>query len=222
MVRVELEDVWFRYLSRGRWVLKGVSVSVENNEVLVITGPNGSGKTTLLKLISLIYEPSKGDVLVDRKKFWELSDSEKTLIRRKITYVHEKPVLLKGSVLYNVAYGLTLRGYGKEEAFKESKEILKELGLEARALVNAQELSIGEAQLVALARALVLNPEILVLDEPFAHLDVRKREILINLLKEKREKGVGIVISSHQSDYLKNLNVSKIINLENGEIVQAY
>jgi ABC-type multidrug transport system ATPase subunit len=75
---------------------------------------------------------------------------------------------------------------------------------------------------VALARALVLNPEILVLDEPFAHLDVRKREILINLLKEKREKGVGMVISSHQSDYLKNLNVSKIINLENGEIVQAY
>ncbi len=222
MVRVELEDVWFRYLSRGRWVLKGVSVSVENNELLVITGPNGSGKTTLLKIISLIYEPSKGDVLVDQKKFWELSDSKKTLIRRKITYVHEKPVLLKGSVLYNVAYGLTLRGYEKEEAFKRSEEILKELGLEARASVNAQELSIGEAQLVALARALVLNPEILVLDEPFAHLDARKREILINLLKEKHEKGVGMVISSHQSDYLKNLNISKTINLEDGKVVQAH
>ncbi len=222
MVRVELEDVWFRYLSRGRWVLKGVSLSVENNELLVITGPNGSGKTTLLKIISLIYEPLKGDVLVDQKKFWELSNSEKTLIRRKITYVHEKPVLLKGSVLYNVAYGLILRGYEEEEAFKRSEEILKELGLETRASVNAQELSIGEAQLVALARALLLNPEILVLDEPFAHLDARKREILINLLKEKHKKGVGMVISSHQSDYLKNLNVSKTINLEDGKVVQAY
>ncbi len=86
------------------------------------------------------------------------------------------------------------------------------------ALLSVHELSTGEAQLVALARALTLNPETLVLDEPFAHLDARKRGVLTKLLKEKVEEGVSVVISSHQSDYLRSLNATKIINLEDGRI----
>ncbi|MEO3993403.1 MAG: energy-coupling factor ABC transporter ATP-binding protein [Desulfurococcaceae archaeon TW002] len=219
MVRVELSNVWFQYPNTRKWVLKDVSVSIENNELLVVTGPNGSGKTTLLKIISLIYEPSRGSVVVNQRNFWELSNSEKISIRRKITYVHEKPVILRGSVLYNVAYGLIVRGHEKEEALKKSREMLEELGLQDYALRSAHELSIGEAQLVALARALVLNPETLVLDEPFAHLDSKKKEALTKLLKKKIEEGISVVISSHQSDYLRNLNVSKIISLEDGKIV---
>lgn len=219
MTRVELSNVWFQYPNTRKWALKNISASVENSELLVVTGPNGSGKTTLLKIISLIYRPSKGNVIVNQKNFWELSNSEKISIRRKITYVHEKPVILRGSVLYNVAYGLLIRGYEKEEALNKSRETLEELGLQNHALLNAHELSTGEAQLVALARALILNPEILVLDEPFAHLDTRKREVLTKLLKKKLEEGVGIAISSHQLDYLKSLNVSKIINLEEGRMM---
>lgn len=219
MVRVELSNVWFQYPNTRKWVLKDVSLSIGSNELLVVTGPNGSGKTTLLKIISLIYEPSKGSVVVDQKSFWELSNSEKISIRRKITYVHEKPVILRGSVLYNIAYGLIIRGHKKEEALKKSREVLEELGLQDYALLSAHELSTGEAQLVALARALTLNPETLVLDEPFAHLDARKREVLTKLLKKKVEEGVSIVISSHQSDYLRSLNATKIINLEDGRIV---
>ncbi|MFN3267697.1 MAG: energy-coupling factor ABC transporter ATP-binding protein [Zestosphaera sp.] len=219
MVHVELSNVWFQYPNTRKWVLKDISLSIGSNELLVVTGPNGSGKTTLLKIISLIYEPSKGSVVVDRRNFWELSSSEKILIRRKITYVHEKPVILRGSVLYNIAYGLIIRGHKKEEALKKSREVLEELGLQDYALLSAHELSTGEAQLVALARALTLNPETLVLDEPFAHLDVRKREVLTKLLKEKVEEGVSVVISSHQSDYLRSLNATKIVNLEDGRIV---
>lgn len=219
MVHVELSNVWFKYPNTRKWVLKDIFLSIRDNESLLIIGPNGSGKTTLLKIVSLIYRPSKGDVIVNRRNFWELSNSEKILIRRKITYVHEKPVVLRGSVLYNVAYGLIIRGYEKEEALKESRKILGELGLQDYAAMNAYELSTGEAQLVALARALTLNPEVLVLDEPFAHLDTRKKEMLTKLLKRKLEEGMSIVISSHQPDDLKNLNVSRVINLEDGRIV---
>lgn len=97
--------------------------------------------------------------------------------------------------------------------------MLEELDLQNHTLVDVRQLSTGEAQLVALARALVLDPEILVLDEPFAHLDTRKRELLTKLLEKKLEEGISIVTSSHQLDYLKSLNPSKIMNLEDGEVV---
>ncbi|MEM0296786.1 MAG: ABC transporter ATP-binding protein [Zestosphaera sp.] len=216
MVDVELRDVWFQYPNSSEWVLKGVSLQVESGRFVVITGHNGSGKTTLLKIVATMYRPTKGDIVVDGVSVWRLSDEERTLLRRRVTYVHERPIMLRGSVLYNVMYGLSLRGMASDEAFKAAREVLEELGIWEHRSVNARKLSAGQAQLVALARALALNPEALVLDEPLAHLDSVKRETLMNSLVRRLKSNTTVIMSSHQVNYLRRFNTARVITLEGG------
>ncbi|MBS7288797.1 MAG: ABC transporter ATP-binding protein [Candidatus Freyarchaeota archaeon] len=221
MVSIGLRDVWYRYTGSSSWSLKGVSIIIQEGETVLVTGHNGSGKTTMLKIASLIYRPSSGAVLVNGKDFWALRESERTSVRRSIVYVHEKPVLLRGSVLSNVAYGLAIRGMSSGEAVKKCREVLEELGIWELHRSSPHKLSAGQAQLMAVARALVLDPEALLLDEPLAHLDSEKRETLINTLIGRQRQGVSIVISSHQVGYLGKLSVNKTVTLENGVMIGA-
>jgi len=119
---IKLVDVWFRYPKRKEWILKGITTSFKPGETNIIMGANGSGKTTLLKIAALLYKPCKGKVLVDGKNFWELDKNKRLLLRRKIVYVHEKPILLRGSVIYNIAYGLILRGIKVDKAIWKAED----------------------------------------------------------------------------------------------------
>ena len=221
MVSIKLRGVWYRYVGGNDWVLKNISLTIEPKEVVVITGHNGSGKTTLLKITSLIYRPVKGEVLVDSNDFWSLEEDEKLMIRRKVVYVHEKPILLKDTVLGNVAYGLRIRGVGNDELLRRCKEVLEELGIWRLKDFNAYKLSVGQTQLVAIARALVLNPEVLLLDEPYAHLDMRKKEVLTRVLSRRCREGMTLVIATHQRIDNTELSIGKEITLENGEVLQT-
>ena len=221
MVSIKLRGVWYRYVGGNDWVLKNISLTIEPKEVVVITGHNGSGKTTLLKITSLIYRPVKGEVLVDSNDFWSLEEDEKLMIRRKVVYVHEKPILLKDTVLGNVAYGLRIRGVGNDELLRRCKEVLEELGIWGLKDFNAYKLSVGQTQLVAIARALVLNPEVLLLDEPYAHLDMRKKEVLTRVLSRRCREGMTLVIATHQRIDNTELSIGKEITLENGEVLQT-
>jgi len=222
LVSIKLRGVWYRYVGGNDWVLKNISLTIEPKEVVVITGHNGSGKTTLLKITSLIYRPVKGEVLVDSNDFWSLEEDEKLMIRRKVVYVHEKPILLKDTVLGNVAYGLRIRGIGNDELLRRCKEVLEELGIWGLKDFNAYKLSVGQTQLVAIARALVLNPEVLLLDEPYAHLDMKKKEVLTRVLSRRCREGMTLVIATHQRIDNTELSVSKTVTLENSELVNTY
>lgn len=222
MVSIKLRGVWYRYVGGNDWVLKNISLTIEPKEVVVITGHNGSGKTTLLKITSLIYRPVKGEVLVDSNDFWSLEEDEKLMIRRKVVYVHEKPILLKDTVLGNVAYGLRIRGIGNDELLRRCKEVLEELGIWGLKDFNAYKLSVGQTQLVAIARALVLNPEVLLLDEPYAHLDMKKKEVLTRVLSKRCRESMTLVIATHQRIDNTELSISKTVTLENGELVNTY
>ena len=222
MVSIKLRGVWYRYVGGNDWVLKNISLTIEPKEVVVITGHNGSGKTTLLKITSLIYRPVKGEVLVDSNDFWSLEEDEKLMIRRKVVYVHEKPILLKDTVLGNVAYGLRIRGIGNDELLRRCKEVLEELGIWGLKDFNAYKLSVGQTQLVAIARALVLNPEVLLLDEPYAHLDMKKKEVLTRVLSRRCRESMTLVIATHQRIDNTELSISKTVTLENGELVNTY
>lgn len=220
-MNIELVNVWYRYGRVEDWALRGISISFRSGEVIYIDGPNGSGKTTLLKIASLIYRPLQGSVLVDKNDFWNLDENRKTLIRRRVIYVHDKPILLRGTVLDNVAYGLNIRGIDRESALDTSMSILSALGIDSLANIPIQRLSTGQAQLVAIARALAINPEILFLDEPFSNLDREKRLVLISTLNKFRARGMGIVFSSHNADVME-LGKHRRVVLEDGIIIDAY
>jgi energy-coupling factor transporter ATP-binding protein EcfA2 len=214
---IRLEDVWFRYAGGG-WVLKGVTVEIRERGVTVVVGPNGSGKTTLLKVAGLIYRPVKGRVEAWGLDVW--SDGQARLeARRRVVYVHEKPVMLRGSVLENVAYGLRLRGIPPGEAVEKARDAAGLLGLQDVLEKPASGLSAGQAQLVALARALAVEPRVLLLDEPFAHLDSRARKAVASLLKSLKD-GMGIVIATHDY-YMARKLADRVVVVEEGRAREA-
>ncbi|MET1128846.1 MAG: ABC transporter ATP-binding protein [Thermoproteota archaeon] len=209
---IELRGVWFRYPGGG-WVLRGVDASFRRAEVTALVGPNGSGKTTLMKVASLIYRPAMGRVEVDGVDAWTSSDDVRLRLRRMIIYVHETPVMLRGTVRENIAYGLRLRGLGEADIEKRIEEVASALGLERILDKRASKLSAGQAQLVAIARALAVKPQMLLLDEPFAHLDQAKRRLLTELIERLPSSGTGVVIASHDV-YLASRLATRTINLE--------
>lgn len=217
---IRLSNVWFRYDPRNNWVLKEINYEFKEGRTYVVVGPNGSGKTTLLKVASLIYRPQKGDVITWGRNLWVLERNEALKLRRKVVYVHEKPILLRGTVTYNVAFGLTLRGVSRDEAENTAERTIREFGLSYLLYKKHNELSAGEAQLISIIRAIILKPNIIFLDEPLAHLDINKREKIINIINELRNSGTGIVIATHDL-YLAKLVSDEALCLEGGVILEC-
>jgi len=215
---IKLKNVWYRYPGSRNWVLKGISIGFSREEACAVVGPNASGKTTMLKIVSLLYKPTRGEVEAWNTKYWDLPPSKALMLRRRVVYVHEKPILLRGTVAYNIGYGLILRGHSIDEAKQRARAILDSLGLSYLADKEAKSLSAGEAQLTAILRAIVIKPDIVVLDEPISHLDRSKRRILVQLLARMKRKGIGLVIATHDLILAETL-ADRIIYLERGAIV---
>jgi ABC-type proline/glycine betaine transport system ATPase subunit len=143
-------------------------LEIRRGETLTIVGPNGAGKSTLLLALARLLEPSHGDILYEGKSLKQWNELE---YRRRISIVFQSPLLIDMTVEQNVALGLKFRGMAKEETRERAGKWMKQLGVESLAKRRAGQLSGGEAQRVSLARAFVLEPELLLLDEPFAALD---------------------------------------------------
>ena len=204
---IELRDVWFSYNS-GKPIIHGVNLKL-SNEITIIIGPNGAGKTTLLKIIACLYKPDKGDVLIDGVNFWKLKSKEKLIMRRKIVYVHENPVLFKGTVMDNVTYPLIIRGHSLEKAREKALKLLKSLKLDYLTDRKRNELSAGESQLVAIARAIISGAKYIVLDEPTSNLDLEHRIVLENIIRAIVKSGKQVIIATHDRLFALKLNTEK-------------
>ena len=190
-----IENVFKEY--EGKNVLEDINLHLKRGTSLGIIGPTGCGKTTLLRIIDLIEKPSSGKIYFDGV---DVSKTPKDELkhRRKIGMVFQKPVVFKGTVLENIQYGLKVRNREKESYNDKIIGLLKSLGLEGYEDRNASTLSGGETQRIALARALIIEPEILLLDEPTANLDplsTDKIEAMIEDIRKKKE--TTIVMATH-------------------------
>jgi tungstate transport system ATP-binding protein len=190
---IELEDITKRYGEVT--ALDGVSLEVMEKEILTILGPNGSGKTTMLKIMASIDEPTSGEVFFDGEK---INNSNKNQARKKSTMVFQRTTLFNTSVYKNVAYGLNLRKYSKKETNERIRNVLRLVKLEGYETRLARRLSGGEKQRVSLARALVLDTELLLLDEPTANLDPENVSIIEETVTHvNQERNTTVVMSTH-------------------------
>ena len=183
--------------------LAGVSLDIAKGEFAVIMGPSGSGKSTLLHLIGGLDRPSDGELLVDQRLIGQMADDEVTLFRRtKVGFVFQFFNLLPTlTALENVALPLVLDGRSKGEADQRAKTLLAKVGLDKREHHLPEEMSGGEIQRTAIARAMAFNPPILLADEPTGNLDSKTGESILSLLRQINQgDGCTIVMVTHSQE----------------------
>lgn len=190
---LELSDIVVRH--GDKIALNVPTLKINASEVMALLGPNGAGKTTLLRVMGLLQTPSAGSVQFDGVPARPVNA---LAIRRRIAAVFQEPLLLNGTVYQNAALGLKLRGLRNAEIANRIGPWLDRFGIAHLATRSARTLSGGEAQRTSLARALALEPDLLLLDEPFAALDPASREnLLCDFHRIVREQGVTTVFVTH-------------------------
>lgn len=183
-------------LPTGRQLLEIEALDIHAGRCLLLTGPNGVGKTTLLKIISGLEPPDHA--LVDYRGTSLAWPAARRRYRRDVIYLHQQAYLFDRSVTENVTYGLHGFGLSRAQIGERVERALKMCGLSHLTGRNARELSGGEKQRVALTRALVLSPRVLLLDEPFAGLDEESRNRTGFLIQRLKSEQVGMVVTSHE------------------------
>lgn len=194
MSDVKLSIRGLRSVRGGRTVVDIESLDVYDGETLAVLGPNGAGKSTLLQLIALLERPEGGEILMDGRN----AGRDRLALRRRMALVFQEPLLLDTTVEGNVVSGLSLRGMPRAGRASRVQRWLGAFGIEGLAKRSARTLSGGEAQRTSLARAMVLEPELLLLDEPFAALDSPTRQKLIDDFERVlAEAGCTTILVTH-------------------------
>jgi cobalt/nickel transport system ATP-binding protein len=213
---VSVRDVRFSYPA-GVSALKGVSLEIRQGERVAILGPNGSGKSTLILLIAGLLMPSKGEITVFSEKTTS-KDFQKLRSRIGIVFQDPDDQLFNQTVIEDVAYGPKNLGLPPETINKRCEHILEDIGISHLKGRPPHRLSFGEKKKVSLATALVLLPELLILDEPTANLDLASRRMLIDTLNELNAEGTTIVISTHDVEALPEL-ADRVIIVSQGSLL---
>jgi putative ABC transport system ATP-binding protein len=214
---IELIDIWKRYSTTE--VLKGINLTIKEGEFLSIRGKSGVGKTTLLKIIGLLEPPSEGEVKLLGKSVHKLSDNEKSNIRlHHIGFVFQFFNLIPSlTILENIELPLALAGINKPQRKERALELLKYFDLANFAKRFPETLSGGERQRIAVIRALVNSPKIILADEPTSSLDDENSTLLIELLEKiNKERGATILLTT--TDLYERLPTRRDYILKGGQL----
>ncbi len=219
---LHLERVFRTFSQAGRTleVLRGIDLSVAPGEMVALVGPSGAGKSTLLQIAGLLERPTSGEVVIDGRPCSRLSDLQRTELRRTaVGFVYQFHHLLpEFSAVENVAMPRIIAGSPRRRAVRDANELLRRVGLAARAGHRPARLSGGEQQRVAIARALANEPRLLLADEPTGNLDHATADEVFDLLTRLvHTQGVAALVATHNLDLADRMD--RILELRDGVVV---
>jgi len=216
-----MNPIEFAALSKSinrRQLFHDLKLNITPGECIVLSGDNGEGKTTLLRILSGLLAPDSGTCQYNGTRLnWRRA---RQWLLQNVVYLHQDPYLFDAGVLDNIAYGLRRRGYKPGEARDIAINALQRFGLEHLQQRNAQQLSGGEKQRIALLRAWVLSPRLLLLDEPVASMDEQARHRTLFLIRRLLQDGVSLVITAHEPRLFEPI-AQHHIRLKQGQLQPA-
>ena len=200
-------------------VLKGVDVSIEEKEVVVIIGPSGSGKSTLLRCMNYLEEPTSGDITVDNMKLDKHADINK--IRENIGMVFQRFNLFPHmTVLENIVLAPTkVLKISRDEAISTAMDLLQRVGLKEKANSYPSQLSGGQQQRVAIARALAMKPKVMLFDEPTSALDPEMVTDVLDVMKSLANQGMTMVVVTHEMGFAREVG-DRVLFVDEGRIIE--
>jgi len=201
-------------------VLKNVNLKINKGELVSLVGPSGSGKSTLLHIIALLDQPTSGEVFFKKKNFSKSNDSQKDLVRRRgISVIYQENNLLSDfTALENVLIPLVNNGYSWDDSTKRATKILSLVSLSKRLNHFPSELSGGEQQRVAVARALITEPDLILADEPTGSLDRKTANEIFSLFSKLKSKNITILYATHNRELSNRADYK--LNILDGNIVR--
>jgi cell division transport system ATP-binding protein len=214
-----MQDVWKTYPD-GTHALRGVTVKVDNNEFVYVVGPSGAGKSTFMKLMYREEKPTKGQIFVNGFNLEKLKQRKIPYVRRNIGVIFQDFRLLPKLTVYeNIAFAMEVIEAPKKLIKKRTMEVLELVKLKDKASVYPTQLSGGEQQRIAIARAIVNNPAVIIADEPTGNLDPETSWGIMKLLEEINFRGATIVMATHNKDIVNTMR-KRVIAIEQGLIVR--
>ena len=215
---IEFIDVTKSY-SVGTQALRGVSMQIEDGEFVFLVGPSGSGKSTIIKLITGELKPTTGTVHVNGYSLERIRKREVPYLRRTVGVVFQDFRLIDTKTVYeNVAFAMRAIGAREEEIRERVPYILELVGLETKSRRHPNELSGGEQQRLAIARALVNNPSTIIADEPTGNLDPARSLEIMSLLQEINKLGTTLLVVTHQMDLVEQFG-NRVIAIDEGLVI---
>ena len=201
-------------------VLKDITETIEDGEVVCVIGPSGSGKSTFLRCINLLETPTGGDIIIDGEKI-NADGVDIKKVRQKLGMVFQSFNLFQNmNVIDNITLAPKLtKGLSEEEAKQKALELLRRVGLEEKAEVYPSSLSGGQAQRVAIARALAMEPEVMLFDEPTSALDPEMVGEVLEVIKELAENGMTMVIVTHEMGFAREV-ADRILFIDDGVVCE--
>jgi tungstate transport system ATP-binding protein len=204
----------------GRTVLDIKSLNFQKRKIYAIVGPNGSGKTTLLNILNLLEKPDEGQIFFYDQEINKKSNPDILGIRRRMTLVNQDPFLFHSTVYDNIAYGLKIRSIPSEVQKSRIRNALNIVGLSSYKDRMANQLSGGEAQRVVIARALVIEPEVLFLDEPTSNIDQKHIDVVERMIKKiNNEIKTTVIFTTHDLSQAYRL-AGEVISLLDGKMIK--